>query len=119
MLEHPFLYAHMLGIYYANVIHKSATMGPQNYTPNLMEFLFVCWFTYWGSTNTMWADLKLYALSFMPVGSQNALGFVDPTDILRGCHILPWFHGGNVHADWLGISRIANDKNDWCQYWVN
>lgn len=118
MLGHPFIYARVLGIYHANVVYKSTTTGSQIYTPNRMEFLFVRWFTYLGS-NVQWADLKLDSLSFMPVNSENAFGFIDPADILRGCHILPWFRGGKVHADRHGISRVANDKNDWCQYRVN
>lgn len=119
LLEHPFIYARVLGIYHANVIHKSTTTGPQNYTPNRMEFLFVRWFTYRGSINVQWADLKLDSLSFLPVHSENAFGFVDPAHILRASHILPWFQGGKVHTDGRGISKVANDKDDWCQYRVN
>ena len=118
-LEHPFIYTHMLGIYHANVIHKSTTIGPHSYTPMQMEFLFVRWFPYQGSTNVQWANLKLDPLSFMLVHSENAFGFVDPSDILRGCHILPWFQEGKVHTDQQGMSRAANDKNDWCEYQLN
>lgn len=117
-LEHPFIYARVLGIYHAKVVRKSSTIGSQIYNPERMEFLFVRWFTYQGS-NVHWAGLKLDSLSFLPVTSENAFGFVDPSDVLRGCHILPWFRGGRVHGDRHGISRLANDKDDWRQYRVN
>ena len=116
MLEHPFIYARVLGIYHANVIVKST--GSQIYTPNRLEFLFVRWFAYQG-TSVQWTCLKLDSLRFMPVNSENAFGFVDPVNVLRGCHILPWFRGGRIHADGRGISKVANDKHDWCQYRVN
>lgn len=116
LLEHPFIYARVLGIYHANVVVKST--GPQIYTSERLEFLFVRWFTYQGSS-VQWASSKLDSLRFMPVNSEDAFGFVDPADVLRGCHILPWFRGGKVHADGHGISKIANDKHDWCQYRVN
>lgn len=119
LLEHPFIYARVLGIYHANVIHKSMTTSSQNYAPSRLEFLFVRWFAYRGPMNVQWAELKLDSLSFMPLRSEYAFGFVDPANILRGSHILPWFRGGEVHADRLGISRIASDKDDWCQYRVN
>ena len=116
MLEHPFIYARVLGIYHANVVVKST--GSQIYTPNRLEFLFVRWFAYQG-TSVQWTCLKLDSLRFMPVNSENAFGFVDPVNVLRGCHILPWFRGGRIHADGRGISKVANDKHDWCQYRVN
>ena len=81
-----------------------------------MEFLFVCWFTYLGPVNVQWANLKLDSLSFLPINSEDAFGFIDPTNVLRGSHILPWFHGERVHADQWGLSRLANDKHDWRQY---
>jgi hypothetical protein len=116
VLEHPFIYARVLGIYHANVIVKST--GSQIYTQNRLEFLFVRWLAYQGSS-VQWASSKLDSLKFMPVNSENAFGFVDPVNILRGCHILPWFRGGRVRADGRGISKVANDKHDWCQYGVN
>ena len=34
LLEHPFIYAHVLGVYHTNVIRKFATTGAQNYNPD-------------------------------------------------------------------------------------
>ena len=119
LLEHPFTYARVLGIYHANVVRKSTAIGPQTYNPERMEFLFVRWFKYLRPLSVRWADLKLDSLGFLPVHSEMAFGFIDPADVLRGSHILPWFRGGKVHVDQQGISRIASDKHDWCQYQVN
>ena len=119
LLEHLFIYACVLGVYHTNVVHKFATTGAQNYNPDHMEFLFVCWFTYLGPVNVQWANLKLNSLSFLPINSEDTFGFIDPANVLRGSHILPWFHGERVHADQWGLSRLANDKHDWCQYRVN
>ena len=119
LLEHPFIYACILGVYHANVVRKFATTGAQNYNPDRMEFLFVCWFMYLGPVNVQWANLKLDSLSFLPVNSEDAFGFIDPANVLRGSHILPWFRGERVHADQQGLSRLTNDKHDWRQYQEN
>ena len=47
-----------------------------------------------------------------------SFGFVDPKDVLRGCHILPAFAKGKRHKDGIGISHCAKDGNDYNQYFV-
>ncbi|KAG1775826.1 hypothetical protein EV702DRAFT_972611, partial [Suillus placidus] len=46
-------------------------------------------------------------------------GFVDPSDILRGCHIIPQFSQGLWHLDGKGVSNCAQDKLDWRCYYIN
>ena len=36
---------------------------------------------------------------------EDAFGFVDPKDVLRGCHILPRFAAGKRHPDGCGMLR--------------
>ena len=86
-LEHPFICARTLGVYHANIIHKVTTMGFCNYTPKRMEFLFIHWFSYQGSANVQWANLKLDPLKFMSIHSEDTFSFVDPADILRASHL--------------------------------
>ena len=110
---HRFLYARVLGIYHANVIY----MGPQStdYRPLRMEFLWVRWYTWIQSQNS----LRFDRLTFPPMANKNSFGFVDPAAVLRGCHIIPAFSSGKVHIDGCGLSRCAEDANDWSYYYAN
>jgi hypothetical protein len=49
----------------------------------------------------------------------SSFGFVDPKDVLCGCHILPAFAKGQQQNDRVGISCYAKDGKDYIQYFVN
>ena len=115
--DHPFMYARVLGIYHANVIYIGE--GMVDYQARRVEFLWVRWFEYDGTRSIEWKDLRLDAVQFPPVESDDAFGFVDPRDVLRGCHIIPAFSRGKRHSDGISISRCALDGNDWARYLVN
>jgi hypothetical protein len=48
----------------------------------------------------------------------NSFGFVDPKDVLHGCHMLPAFVKGKQHTDGVGISWCAKDGKDYKMYHV-
>jgi hypothetical protein len=52
------------------------------------------------------------------MNSEDAFDFVDPKDVLRGCHIMPNFAKGKRHVDGVSISRCAKDADDYHQYYV-
>jgi len=114
---HRFLYARVLGVFHVNVVY----MGPgmRDYEPRRLYFLWVRWFEYTGSRSLTWQNCRLDSIRFPPVASDGAFGFVNPRDVLRGCHVVPAFANGKVHLDGIGISRCAADANDWCRYYVN
>jgi hypothetical protein len=115
--SHPFLYARILGIYHVNVIYNGE--GMLDYSARKVDFLWVRWFRYDGHRSVGWNDLKLDSVNFPPMAVEGAFGFVDPADVLRGCHILPVFPSGKVHSDLIGLSGLARDAHDWRQYRVN
>jgi len=115
--KHPFLYARVLGIYHANVIYTGE--GRLDYTAQMVKFLWVRWYEYDGTQSTGWQDMKLDSLRFPPMATERAFGFVDPADVLRGCHIIPSFAGGKARLDGVGLSKLAYDAQDWTQYRVN
>jgi hypothetical protein len=115
--NHPFLYARVLGIYHANVVYVGP--GMRDYVPRRLEFLWVRWFQYFGSRSVIWKDCRLDCVRFPPMASEHAFGFVDPRDVLRGCHVMQRFAKGTVHADVIGLSRLVDDSTDWCFYYVN
>jgi hypothetical protein len=110
--DHPFMYARVLGIYHTNVVYIGE--GMVDYQPRHFEFLWVWWFQYVGQRN-----LRLDSVRFPPVEAEDAFGFVDPTDVLRACHVIPAFAKGKSHSDGISISRCARDGNDWTRYLIN
>jgi hypothetical protein len=113
---HPFLYARVLAIFHANIIYNGP--GMLDYAPRKIYFLWVRWFEYSGEAVT-WKHRRLDSLHFPPVAKDDAFGFVDPSHVLRGCHIIQAFKHGKVHLDGIGLSPCANDSQDWRQYCVN
>jgi hypothetical protein len=72
--DHPFMYTHILRIYHANIIYTGE--GMVDYQPQCVEFLWVQWFEYDSTRSIKWKDLKLDAVTFLPVESEDMFGFV-------------------------------------------
>jgi hypothetical protein len=53
------------------------------------------------------------------MNEDDTFGFLDPSDVLRSCHIIPAFAKGKLHADGKGLSALAHDSPDWTMYYVN
>jgi hypothetical protein len=115
--SHPFQYARVLGIYHANVVY----VGPRmlDYRPRRVEFLRVRWYCTIDSARPGQAVRKLDRVQFMPVVDNDAFGFVNPSDVVRGCHIIPAFASGKLHVDGKGLSHCTQDSSDWVTYYIN
>jgi hypothetical protein len=116
--KHPFCYARVLGIFHANVVY----LGEQNqdYRPQRLEFLWVRWYNVEEGVRSGWKTWKLDRAHFPPmVDNEDVFGFLNPVDILRGCHIIPAFSGGQVHPDGKLFSYLSQDQNDWSFYYIN
>jgi len=109
--QHPYLYAKVLAIFHANVICTGTAVTQE---AQRMNFLWVRWYTYHPNTNPN----RLPRLSFPPL-EEGATGFVDPADVLRGCHIVPAFSQGKCSPDGTHTSKLAKDGDDWNAYYVN
>jgi hypothetical protein len=115
--DHPFKYGRVLGVYHVNVVYTGP--GMLNYEPHRFEFLWVRWYHTVDALRTGWTARKLDRLQFARMAEDDAFGFVDPSDVLRGCHIIPAFASGRLHADGKGLSHCARDSSDWVAYYVN
>ncbi|KIK32033.1 hypothetical protein CY34DRAFT_66591, partial [Suillus luteus UH-Slu-Lm8-n1] len=56
---------------------------------------------------------------FPPLMDEDSFDFLDPADVLRGCHIIPSFASHRKHSDGLGMSASAGDKDNWHEYYIN
>ena len=115
--NHPFRYARVLQVYHANVLYVGP--GLVDYQPRRLEFLWVRWYECVDPLRTGWSARKLDRVRFLPVTNDDAFGFVDPSDVLRGCFVLPRFSGGFFYVDGKGLSHSAQDSHDYAQYFVN
>jgi hypothetical protein len=113
---HHFLYARVLGVYHANVIYTGP--GMRDYETRRLDFLWVRWYEVMDPVSSGWHSSNLDSVRFLPMNGDDAFGFVDPQDVLRGCHIMPNFAKGKRHADGVGISRCAKDAKDYNRYYV-
>jgi hypothetical protein len=114
--SHPFLYARVIGVYHANIIYTGP--GMRDYEARRIDFLWVRWYEVIDPASSGWSTSKLDSVRFPPLNGEDAFGFVDPRDVLRGSHIIPTFAKGRRHADGTGISRCAQDGQDYHRYYV-
>lgn len=115
--SHPFRYARVLGIYHANIVYVGP--GMLNYQPHRLEFLWVRWYEAVETVCTGWDVQRLDRIQFVSIADEGAFGFINPSDVLRGCHIVPAFASGKRHTDGKGLSSCAHDASDWVTYYVN
>jgi hypothetical protein len=111
---HPFLYARILGAYHANVIYTGP--GMRDYMARRFNFLWVRWYQVVDPGSSGWHNSTLDTVRFPPMHEDNSFGFVDPDDVLRGCHILPAFAKGKREGANVNVSRCAKDTNDYLLY---
>lgn len=113
----PYRYAKVLGTYHVNVVFLNNERV--DYTPIRVEFLWVRWYEQVDVGRTGWAAQKLDRLRFPPMADEAAFGFLDPSDILRGCHLIPVFAKGRRHImGQKGVSFHAKDSLDWQEYYI-
>lgn len=116
---HPFLYARIIGIYHANIIYTGP--GMINYNPIRFNFLWVRWYQHIPNKQ----PCQLDRLTFPDIADENAFGFVDPADVLRGCHIIPAFRPdadvdeekGSTEPEWVE-SKCAHSGDDSKTYYI-
>lgn len=116
---HQFVYARVLGIYHVNVIYTGP--GMVDYHARRMEFLWVRWYEDLDDipVEASWSRRRLDRLQFPPMEEEGSFGFIDPGNVLRGCHIKPAFAFGLRHSNGMGISECAKNGKDWKIYYVN
>lgn len=111
-----FLYARVLGAYHVNVGYIGP--GMLDYNPRRVDFLWVRWYKVVRKGNDPFSSSELPQLSFYPLHSPDAFGFVDPRDVLRSCHIIPKFASGQPEQPQRGLSRCGKARDDYKNYYV-
>lgn len=119
---HPYWYARVIGVFHAMVRFNS----PRAMTHQMqrMEFLWVRWYGIDCDSKTMQSAFeakRMYQVAFIDGGSDEAFGFIDPSDVLRAVHLIPSFVSGHISE--IGFSPMARrpeeDNQDYIRYYVN
>ena len=112
--DEPWLYAKILAIYH--VIVRTAS-DPE---PKRLTVLWVRWMERSTSGLNGPNSQNYSRVSFVPWSGVpgNAFDFIDPSHIIRGCHLLPAFALGRTF-DLLDPSIARDREGDWCAYYAN
>ncbi len=113
--SHPFWYARVLGIYHANVMDA----GARSPKAKRMEFLWVRWFGMDPEWSGGPSTLRLDRVGYIPEHDESgAFGFVDPSHVLRACHLIPAFNLGKTDT-LLSYSTMRDfHDGDWTNYYI-
>ena len=117
----PFWYARILGVFFTEVLHVGA--ASRNLSKQRMEFLWVRWFGEEPGHRWGFKAARLPKIGFVPDSDISAFGFLDPSLVLRGCHLIPSFVDGCTSSLLKTAQRTAGrrpeDSDDWTNYYVN
>lgn len=110
----PWLYAHIIAIYH---VFACAVINPE---PKRLELLWVRWMQRDPPQLTGPNARQYTRVSFTPHSDVpgEAFGFVDPSHVIRGCHIIPAFNLQRT-CDRLGPSMARDAKGDWRAFYAN
>ena len=117
---HPFWYARILGIFHANVLH----IGPRvtNRSVQRMEFLWVRWFGTEPGYVSGFRVARLPMIGFLPESDPQAFGFLDPSLVVRGCHLFPVFKNGRTTKLLRAVATAGcpiDEADDWTNFYVD
>ena len=117
---HPYWYALVLGVFHARVLHT----GPlaTNRSVQHIEFLWVRWFGIDPEHRYGHKVARLPKIGFVPESDPLAFGLLDPSLVLRGCHLIPAFNYGRTSdllTAPLTAARPPDEDDDWVSFYVN
>lgn len=85
-----------------------------------MVFLWVRWFGRDLTYRAGWAARRLHHVGFVDGLDPEAFGFLDPSEVIRGVHMIPGFAHGHTWGS-LGPSiarKVPENDRDWTFYYV-
>ncbi|KAJ3874470.1 hypothetical protein F5051DRAFT_443301 [Lentinula edodes] len=118
---HPYWYAQVLGIFHADIIHCDSKLGLVK-SRKQMEFLWVRWLGTEPDYRPGQKIAKLPKVGFVPKDDEFAFGFLNPSQVIRACHLIPAFVHGKSN-DLLATrlptaARKVGESEDWLNYYV-
>ncbi|TEB34544.1 hypothetical protein FA13DRAFT_1625246, partial [Coprinellus micaceus] len=114
-LPHPYLYAKVIGIYHANVAYIGALPdGTRDFATHRIDFVWMHRYSILESDT----EFSLDRLALKTLALDDALGFLDPSKIVRGVHLIPQFSLGKETSA-LPRSKYVPAQDAWSAYYIN
>ena len=123
--DHPYWYARILGVFHAQVLcipqPNCKPEIPTLYEAQHMEFVWVRWYGNEPDHVSGSGVARLHKIGFVPSSDPGAFGFLDPSLIIRACHLVPSFADGRT--DLLlrrgpSAGRSIGESLDWMNFYV-
>ena len=89
----PYWYARVIGIYHAKVWAENPAI-PGGKVARHMNFLWVRWFGEEPGYCSGFCRARLPKIGFVESTDDFSFSFVDPANVVRGCHLIPAFNAG-------------------------
>ena len=117
---HLFWYCQVIRAFHISVLH----VGPnaRSRSPQIMELLWVRWLGVEPGYNWGLWEARLPKVGFVPDNDDLTFGFLDPSLVNRGCHLIPCFSNGRTAAllrQGASVARRPSEDDDWCSFYVN
>ena len=88
-----------------------------------VEFLRVRWLGIDPDHRSGFRHARLPKMGFVPDDDPDAFGFLDPSHVIRGCHLIPAFADGRTTSlmPYQGemLARTPGEDEDWVYFYVN
>ena len=118
---HPFWYVQVLGVFHALVLDTGVESMVRS--PQRVEFLWVRWLGIDPDHRSGFRHAHLPKMGFVPDDNPDAFGFLDPSHIIHGCHLIPAFADGKTTSlmPYQGetLARTPGEDEDWVYFYVN
>ncbi|KAI0040823.1 hypothetical protein FA95DRAFT_1527233 [Auriscalpium vulgare] len=118
---HPYWYGRILRIFHVLYQHIPSDSPPTEY--RRMDVVWVHWMARDVTVPSGWAARRLPCVGPANLEDSDAVGFLNPNDILRGAHLLPAFSFGTTdeYATRSLTRPLAPGEPDveWRRYFVN
>jgi len=117
---HPFWYAAVLSVFHVDVQHSGKES--RDFRFKWMEFLWVWWLGVVPERPFGWKHAKLPKVGFVLDSDEFTFGFLDPSLVVRGCHLIPSFVDGKtgdlLRAEESSCGWVDGKEDDGASYYI-
>jgi len=119
--SHPFWYGRAIGVFHANVLPFAIPGRVKLEKETRMDFIWVRWFQMEPakSPSSGFEEQRLDRIRFLDAHNPEAFGFVDPQQVIRGCHLIPAFSSGRTDKFLSTPSIARKEASDWESFYVS
>jgi hypothetical protein len=114
---HPYWYARVLGIYQVETWLNDGAQPAKQY----LDVLWVRWLAPLEDSHTSLNQARLPKIAFVEESDPDAFGFLDPSQVIRGAHLIPAFaskRGTTSLRHGKSLARREGELDDWEEHYV-